>query len=87
MLEDDAAVLARAMAFHTVDKEPSLCRRAEPRENGERRALAAAGGADDADEFSRLHGQTQMRHRFIWRAAVLIAERHIVEHDFRRGIF
>src|SRR5262249_14793583 len=62
-LEDYCAVEARAFDRLIVDDPGALPRLLEPRMVIEHRGLAAAGVADDADEFAARHRQPQLLER------------------------
>src|SRR5262249_41250271 len=59
-LEDDRAVEARAFDRLIVDDHGTIRRRLQSGQDVEHRGLAAAGVADDADEFAARHRQPQL---------------------------
>ena len=53
LLEDDADLLVRRGDHHAVEHDLALARRVEARNGPQHRGLAAAGAADDHEDFAR----------------------------------
>ena len=62
-LEDDAAVEPRAVDRLAIDGDSALVLAVEPGDDREKRGLAAAGGADERDEFVLADGEVDALER------------------------
>ena len=86
ILEDGNATDGRGLDGLSVDLRTAARRPVEAREDGEQRALAAAGGAEQADEFAALDGEADVVEGGEVAALFRVDARDVLDGDVAQGV-